>query len=164
MLSPGEPGELWLRGSLVTTGYAGDPAATAAAIVDGWFDTGDIARICRHGYVTILDRSKDMINRGGAKIFSAEVEELLRQHPDIDDAAVVGVADALAGESVVAFVVAAGAARLSTAEVRAWVRQGMADHAAPRSVRQLDALPRNAVGKTDKQVLRALAATPADDR
>lgn len=153
VLPAGEPGQLWLRGSLVTTGYARDPEATAAAIVDGWFDTGDVARLDADGHVYVLDRTKDMINRGGTKVFSAEVEELLRRHPAIDDAAVVGVPDALGGEAVAAFVVAAGP--LTPAEVRAWVREGMADYAAPKVVELVDALPRNAVGKTDKQSLRA---------
>jgi acyl-CoA synthetase (AMP-forming)/AMP-acid ligase II len=156
VLGPDEPGELWLRGSLVTTGYAFDEEATATAIVDGWFDTGDVARMDADGYVTILDRSKDMINRGGTKIFSAEVEELLRQHPAVDDAAVVGVPDALGGEAVAAFVVAS--APVTAAEVRAWVREGMADYAAPKVVELVDALPRNAVGKTDKPALRARLA------
>ncbi len=152
VLAAGEPGSLWLRGSLVTTGYAFDPAATAAAIVDGWFDTGDVARMDAEGYVTILDRTKDMINRGGTKIFSAEVEELLRRHPAVEDAAVVGVPDPLAGEAVAAFVVAATA--VSAPEIRAWVREQMADYAAPKVVELVDELPRNAVGKTDKAVLR----------
>ena len=152
-LGPGEPGELWLRGSLVTTGYRHDPAATTAAIVDGWFDTGDIARMSVDGFVTILDRSKDMINRGGSKIFSAEVEELLRRHPSIEDAAVVGVPDQLAGEAVAAYLVVS--APVTAAEVRAWVREGMADYAAPKIIQVVDALPRNAVGKTDKPALRA---------
>jgi acyl-CoA synthetase (AMP-forming)/AMP-acid ligase II len=154
VLGAGEPGELWLRGSLVTTGYARDPAATAAAIVDGWFDTGDVARI-DDGYVTVLDRTKDMINRGGTKVFSAEVEELLRAHPAIEDAAVVGVPDALAGEAVAAYLVVSGA--VTDAEVRAWVRERLADHAAPKLVTVVDELPRNAVGKVDKQALRARA-------
>lgn len=153
VLPAGAAGELWLRGSLVTTGYSHDDEATRAAIVEGWFDTGDIARMDADGYVTILDRSKDMINRGGTKIFSAEVEELLRRHPCIDDAAVVGVPDALAGEAVVAFVVAC--APITAAEVRGWVREQLADYAAPKVVELVEALPRNAVGKTDKQALRA---------
>ncbi len=152
VLGPGQAGELWLRGSLVTTGYAFDEQATAAAIVDGWFDTGDIARLDRSGRATILDRSKDMINRGGTKVFSAEVEELLRRHPAVDDAAVIGFPDALAGESIAAYVVAT--APLTAGEVRAWVRDGMADYASPKRVEFVDALPRNAVGKTDKQELR----------
>ena len=152
-LAPGEPGDLWLKGSLVTTGYAFDQAATDAAIVDGWFDTGDIARIDGAGRVTILDRSKDMINRGGTKVFSAEVEQVLRRHRSIEDAAVVGFPDPLAGESIAAYLVATGP--LTAAEVRAWVRDALADYASPKIVEFLDALPRNAVGKTDKPALRA---------
>ncbi len=155
VLGPGEPGVLWLRGSLVTTGYARDEQATARAVVDGWFDTGDVARLDEDGYVTVLDRTKDMINRGGTKVFSAEVEELLRAHPAVEDAAVVGVPDALAGEAVAAFLVLR--AEVSDAQVRAWVRERMADHAAPKTVVRLDELPRNAVGKTDKAALRARA-------
>ena len=166
-LPAGEAGQLWLRGSLVTTGYAFDEPATAAAIVDGWFNTGDIARLDPEGRVTILDRSKDMINRGGTKIFSAEVEEVLRRHPGIEDAAVVGVPDALAGESVAAFVIARApltaalltAAPLTAADVRGWVRDQMADYASPKIVELVDELPRNAVGKTDKQALRARVAS-----
>jgi acyl-CoA synthetase (AMP-forming)/AMP-acid ligase II/DNA-binding transcriptional ArsR family regulator len=158
-LPAGEPGRLWLRGSLVTTGYAGDEEATAAAIVNGWFDTGDVARLDPDGRVTVLDRTKDMINRGGTKVFSAEVEALLREHPAIEDAAVIGVHDALAGEAVAAFVVAAGP--VTAAEVRAWVRSRMADYAAPKVVELVDALPHNAVGKTDKMALRGrLGAGP----
>ncbi|MFP5218431.1 MAG: metalloregulator ArsR/SmtB family transcription factor [Actinomycetes bacterium] len=160
-LPSGQPGQLWLRGSLVTTGYAGDPEATAAAIVDGWFDTGDVARLDDDGRVTILDRTKDMINRGGTKIFSAEVEELLRLHPAVEDAAVVGVHDALAGEAVAAFLVTRE--EVSVGEVRAWVRERMADYAAPKVVEVVDELPRNAVGKTDKQALRSrLGAGPPE--
>ena len=156
VLDPDQPGELWLRGSLVTTGYAFDERATREAVVDGWFDTGDVARMDADGYVTVLDRSKDMINHGGTKIFSAEVEELLRRHPAVEDAAVVAVPDALAGEAVAAFVVPVDAAAPPTpAQVRAWVRQGLADHAVPRVVELVDELPRNPVGKTDKPALRA---------
>jgi acyl-CoA synthetase (AMP-forming)/AMP-acid ligase II len=157
VLGPGEPGGLWLRGSLVTTGYAFDEQATREAVVDGWFDTGDVARMDEDGYVTVLDRSKDMINHGGTKIFSAEVEDLLRRHPGVQDAAVVGVPDALAGEAVAAFVVPADlpAVPPTAAQVRAWVREGLAPHAVPRVVELVDALPRNAVGKTDKPALRA---------
>jgi acyl-CoA synthetase (AMP-forming)/AMP-acid ligase II len=153
VLDHGEAGELWLRGSLVTTGYAGDPAATSAAIVDGWFDTGDIARICLHGFVTVLDRSKDMINRGGTKVFSAELEELLRRHPLVEDAAVVGIPDALGGEAIAAYVVPLDG--LTAKDVRVWVKEGMADYAVPKVVELVDALPRNAIGKTDKAALRA---------
>ena len=152
VLPPDQPGELFLRGSLVTTGYAHDPDATAALVTDGWLRTGDVARIDADGYVFVLDRVKDMINRGGTKIFPAELEELLRRHPAIDDAAVFGVPDPLAGEAVAAWVVAT--APLSAGEVRAWVREGMADYAAPKVVEIVDTLPRGATGKTDKRALR----------
>ena len=158
-LGAGEPGELWLRGSLVTTGYYGDPEATAAAITpDGWFRTGDIARIDVEGYVFILDRQKDMINRGGHKIFSAEVEQLLVAHPRIDDAAVVGVPNPVAFETVTAFVVASPGAALTAGDVREWVRARMADYAMPRVVHLVAEIPRNATGKIDKPALRLRAA------
>jgi len=157
-LAPGHAGELWLRGSLVTTGYFNDPEATAAAMAPGgWFRSGDIARVDTEGYVYILDRKKDMINRGGHKIFSAELEQVLMAHPGIDDAAVVGVPDPLAFESVTAFVVAGNGRPVSSNEVRQWVRSQMADYAAPRVVQFVDEIPRNATGKIDKPALRGRA-------
>jgi acyl-CoA synthetase (AMP-forming)/AMP-acid ligase II len=154
----GATGELLLRGSLVTTGYDGDPEATAAAIQDGWFRTGDIARIDDEGYVYILDRAKDMIDRGGHKVFSAEVERVLRDHPCVEDAAVVGVPDAVAGEAVAAFVTVGSDAPLEPGEVRHWVRDRLADYAAPRWVHVVAELPRNATGKVVKPELRRRAA------
>jgi len=154
-LAPGEAGELWLRGSLVTSGYYADPEATAAAMgPDGWFRSGDIARIDAEGYVYILDRKKDMINRGGHKIFSAELEQVLVDHPCVEDAAAVGVPDPLSFESVTAFVVVGPGSTLSTQEVRQWVRSQLADYAAPRVVHFVDEIPRNATGKIDKPALR----------
>ncbi len=155
VLPAGEAGQLWLRGSLVTTGYADDPQATARAIVDGWFDTGDVARVDADGFVTVLDRTKDMINRGGTKVFSAQVEEVLRTHPGVEDAAVVGAPDPVAGEQVVAFVVPRPGVALEVGSVREHVRAQLAGHAVPRHVHLLDVLPRNPVGKTDKPALRA---------
>ncbi|GAC1532734.1 MAG: class I adenylate-forming enzyme family protein [Acidimicrobiales bacterium] len=150
-------GELWLRGSLVTTGYADDPGATAAAITDGWFHTGDIARIDAEGYVYIVDRKKDMITRGGHKIFSAEVEQVLRSHPQVLDAAVVGTPDPVAFEAVIGFVVALPEDRPTKKELRHLVRDRLADHAVPRHIHFVDELPRNATGKLEKETLRALA-------
>jgi len=164
-LPAGEAGELWLRGSLVTTGYYGDPAATAAAMAPGgWFRSGDIARMDAEGYVTVLDRKKDMINRGGHKIFSAELEALLLGHPDIVDAAVVGVPDPIAYEAVAAYVVARDGAGVSATTVQQWVRTGMADYAAPRFVHLVDEIPHNSIGKVDKPRLRAMATEAAASR
>ena len=117
----GEPGELWMRGPMVTPGYFGDPAATAAAITDGWLHTGDYARVDDEGYVFILDRKKDMIMRGGNKVYSVELEYLLVSHPDIAEAAVFGVPDRLAYESVAAYVVPAAGRTVDPAAVQQWV-------------------------------------------
>ncbi|HSH60608.1 MAG TPA: class I adenylate-forming enzyme family protein [Acidimicrobiales bacterium] len=163
VLSPGMPGELWLRGSLVTTGYYRDAAATVAAITpEGWLRTGDVARVDAEGYVYILDRKKDMINRGGHKVFSAELEQLLVAHPDVEDAAVVGVPNPLAFETVTAFVVARPGSTLSSNDVCQWVRSQMADYAMPRVVHHVAEIPRNATGKIDKATLRLRAAEPAE--
>lgn len=162
-LAPGCSGELWLRGSLVTTGYYADPAATAQAFAPGgWFRTGDIARIDSEGYVYILDRKKDMINHGGHKVFSAEVEQLLVAHPDIEDAAVVGVPNRVASEAVSAVVVARPGSGLDASDVRRWVRSQMAHHAMPRTVHFVKEIPRNATGKIDKVAMRLLAARGVD--
>ncbi|MGH8907523.1 MAG: class I adenylate-forming enzyme family protein [Egibacteraceae bacterium] len=153
-LPAGQPGELLLRGSLVTPGYLDDPAATGEAIVDGWLHTGDIARIDADGYVWILDRKKDMITRGGHKIYSVEVEQLLLAHPAIIDAAVVGVPDPIAFEAVACFVVPADGHTLTVRDVQRWVGDHMADYAVPRRVVITDHIPRNRTGKIPKTQLR----------
>ncbi len=158
-LSPGQPGELLLRGSLVTTGYLDDPVATAEAIVDGWFRTGDVARMDAQGYVWILDRKKDMITRGGYKIFSVEVEQLLMEHLGIADAAVVGIPDPLAFEAVACFVVPAEGHELTVRDVQRWVGDHMSDYAVPRRVRIVAEIPRNKTGKILKTELRAQLTT-----
>jgi long-chain acyl-CoA synthetase len=153
-VATGEPGELWIRGPMVTPGYFGDAAATHAAITDGWLHTGDYARLDDEGYVYILDRKKDMITRGGHKVYSVELEYLLVSHPDIAEAAVFGVPDRLAYEAVAAYVVPAAGRSVDTGDVQAWVAGRMADHAVPRHVRVVDAIPRNRTGKIDKRALR----------
>jgi acyl-CoA synthetase (AMP-forming)/AMP-acid ligase II len=153
-LPVGQAGELWIRGPMVTSGYFRDPEATSAAITDGWLHTGDYARVDDEGYVYILDRKKDMITRGGFKVYSVELEYLLVSHPDIAEAAVFGVPDPLAHEAVVAYVVAAAGRSPEPAAVQAWVAAKMADYAVPRHVRVVDALPRNRTGKVEKPALR----------
>ena len=154
-VAPGEPGELWIRGPMVTSGYFGDPGATAAAITDGWLHTGDLARVDEEGYVYILDRKKDMITRGGFKVYSVELEYLLVSHPDIAEAAVFGVPDPLAFEAVAAYVVPAAGRTVEPGDVQVWVNNRMADYAVPRFVRVVDSIPRNRTGKVDKLALRA---------
>jgi acyl-CoA synthetase (AMP-forming)/AMP-acid ligase II len=173
-LAPGEAGELLLRGSLVTTGYFADPESTAAAIDDdGWLATGDVARLDDDGYVWILDRKKDMITRGGYKIFSVEVEQLLTSHPGIADAAVVGIPDPVAYEAVACYVVpehtpsddGAGPqdGSVTRQQVQHWVAERMSDYAVPRQVRVVDEIPRNRIGKADKVGMRQqlVAESPA---
>ena len=167
-LGPDEPGELWIKGPMVTPGYFNDTAATAAAITDGWLHSGDYARVDEEGYVFILDRKKDMITRGGNKIYSVELEYLLVSHPDIAEAAVVGVPDRLAFEAVAAWVVPAAGRTVDTQTVQQWVNANMSDYAVPRFVRVVDAIPRNRTGKIDKNSLRenflADRATPTYPR
>ena len=151
----GEPGELWIRGPMVTSGYYRDATATAEAITDGWLHTGDVARVDDEGYVFILDRKKDMITRGGFKVYSVELEYLLVSHPDIAEAAVFGVPDPLAYEAVAAWVVPAAGRTVDGPTVQAWVRKQMADYAVPRYVRVVDTILRNRTGKVDKVGLRA---------
>jgi len=153
-VATGEAGELWIRGPMVTPGYFGDPAATEAAITDGWLHTGDYARLDDEGYVYVLDRKKDMITRGGHKVYSVELEYVLVSHPDIAEAAVFGVPDRLAYEAVAAYVVPAAGRSVEAGEVQSWVATRMADYAVPRHVRVVDAIPRNPTGKVDKRALR----------
>jgi len=151
----GEPGELWIRGPMVTSGYFADPEATAASITDGWLHTGDLGRVDEEGFVYILDRKKDMISRGGFKVYSVELEYVLVSHPDIAEAAVFGVPDRLAYEAVAAWVVPAAGRTVDAHTVQTWVNRQMADYAVPRHVRVVDTIPRNRTGKVDKVGLRA---------
>lgn len=155
-LPAGEAGELLLRGPMITTGYVGDPEGTALAIRDGWLHTGDYCKVDDEGYVYLLDRMKDVVIRGGFKVYSVELEYLLVSHPHIEQAAVFGVPDKLAFESVCCFVKPAAGASVTAAEVRAFVQERMADYAVPRHVRVVEEIPRNKTGKVEKTALREL--------
>jgi long-chain acyl-CoA synthetase len=162
VLPPDTPGELEVRGPQVMLGYFGHPEETAMVLKDGWFRTGDVARIDADGYAYILDRKKDMINVGGMKVYPREVEELLFQHPGVQDAAVIGVPDAEHGEVVKAFVVRKPGATVTEAELIDYVRGRIAHFKAPRSVEFTDQLPRSGVQKVLRRVLReGGAASPA---
>jgi long-chain acyl-CoA synthetase len=149
-----EVGELWVSGPMVVPGYWANPEATAATMGDGWLRTGDLARIDADGYVTVMDRLKDMINRGGEKIYCVEVEDVLCAHPAVLEAAVVGVADPIYGEAVKACVVARAGATVDAEDLRRWVGARLAKFKVPRQVAVLDALPRNPNGKVIKSALR----------
>ncbi len=154
-----EPGEILLRGPNVMHTYWENPGATEAAFdAEGWFLTGDIGQFDPDGYVSIVGRSKDLIITGGYNVYPREVEEALLMHPGVAECAVAGVPDPQWGETVVAYVVATARGELSDANLEASILAHAAGHLArfkqPRSVRFLDALPRNALGKVVKSELR----------
>ncbi|AJT63025.1 o-succinylbenzoate--CoA ligase [Streptomyces chattanoogensis] len=151
----GETGEVVVRGPHVMPGYWGLPEETAASFADGWFRTGDAARIDEDGYLFIVDRIKDMIISGGENIYPAEIEDLLLAHPDIVECAVIGVPDATWGEAPRAVVVAREGASVDPGEVLASLAGRLAKYKIPKSVVVADGLPRTASGKLLKARVRA---------
>jgi acyl-CoA synthetase (AMP-forming)/AMP-acid ligase II len=152
---PNEPGEIVLRGPKVFAGYWRNPEATAAAIRDGWFHTGDIGRLDEDGYLFILDRKKDLIISGGENIASPEVERVLYEHSAVLECAVVGRPDDRWGEVPVAFVVLKPGSPVEVADLLAHCAERLARFKVPKDVRLLEELPRNPSGKVLKRVLRA---------
>ena len=154
-LPPGETGEIWIRGPMVVRGYWNNPEATAAAISDGWWHSGDVGRLDADGYLQVLDRIKDVINRGGYKVFCSEVEAVLAQHPAVAESAVVGYACPVLGERVHAFVSLRDGAETDPGTLRGWCAARLADYKLPeRWTLQHTLLPRNANGKLMKRTLR----------
>ena len=149
-----ENGEILYRGPSLMDGYAGKPEETAAAVVDGWFHTGDAGVMDTDGFLYIRDRLKDMIVSGAENVYPAEVEGVLAAHPAIADCAVIGVPDDRWGETVKAVVVLRPGARLAEDELIDWCRPRMAGYKRPRSVDFVDAIPRNPSGKILKRQLR----------
>jgi acyl-CoA synthetase (AMP-forming)/AMP-acid ligase II len=153
---PGEVGEFWVRSQQVMAGYWNMPEATREAITpDGWLRTGDAGRIDDDGYLYIEDRVKDMIISGGENVYPAEVERVLRQHPDVAEVAVIGVPDEKWGETVKAVVVSAGGVAPDEAALIAFTRDRLAHYKCPTSVSVVPALPRNPTGKVLKRELRS---------
>ena len=150
----GEIGEIAIRGHLLMKGYWNRPDATADAIRDGWFFSGDLARVDDEGYFFIVDRSKDMIIRGGYNVYPREVEEALYEHPEIAEVAVIGVPHEHYGEEVVACVVRTPGSQLTEDEVKDFAKERVAAYKYPRHVRFIDELPKGATGKILKRELR----------
>jgi long-chain acyl-CoA synthetase len=156
-LAPGPEvvGELCVRGPVVIKGYLNRPEATADAIRDGWFNTGDIARIDDDGFLYIVDRAKDMVLRGGENVYCAEVETAIYQHDDVAEVAVFGIPDERLGEEVAAAVVVRPGSALDEDTLKAFLAERIARHKIPAKVWFLDEqLPRNANGKFVKRELR----------
>ncbi len=152
-LPPGETGEILVRGPSVMAGYWGNPDATADTLRDGWLWTGDMGAMDEDGFVTLKDRSKDVIISGGTNIYPREVEEALLQHPDVAEVSVVGRPSPEWGEEVVAFVVAAGAAP-GSGELDAFCREQIARFKRPKHYVFVPELPKNNYGKVLKTELR----------
>jgi long-chain acyl-CoA synthetase len=152
---PGEPGELWIRGPMVVRGYWNDAAATAREFTGGFWHSGDTGAVDAQGFVHVFDRKKDMINRGGYKVYSAEVESALLEHPGVLEAAVVAVPCPVLGERVHAFVTLRGSLAVTRESLRAFCLERLADYKAPESFTfRAEPLPRNANGKVLKRTLR----------
>lgn len=154
-LPSGEMGEIVIRGHNVMKGYWRKPEATEAAIRDGWFHSGDLAKVDEDGYFFILDRKKDMIIRGGYNVYPREVEEVLYEHPSVAEAAVVGVPDKEWGEEVGAAVALKPGEQIDADELRAYVKERVAAYKYPRHVWFVEALPKGPTGKILKRAIEA---------
>lgn len=149
-----EVGEIIVRGDIVTRGYWKLPEETAKSIRDGWLYTGDMAVMDEEGYVTIVDRKKDMILTGGENVYSTEVENVLYMHPAILECAVIGVPDEKWGEAVKGIVVLKPGHQATAEEIIKFCKDHIAHYKAPKSINFIDALPRTGSGKIQKKGLR----------
>jgi fatty-acyl-CoA synthase len=159
---PGERGEIVVRGPNVMKGYWNRPDATAEAIVNGWFHTGDVGVRDAEGFFSVVDRQKDMIISGGENIYPAEIEDVLYGHPDVAEVAVIGVPDTKWGETVRAIVVPKPGSRPTPASIIEYTQGKLARYKQPRSVVFIDAVPRNPAGKVLKFELRDRYGAPGD--
>jgi long-chain acyl-CoA synthetase len=151
----GEPGELLIQGPQVFGGYWHRPEETSATLLPGgWIRTGDVATMDNDGFITIVDRIKEMIITGGFNVYPSEVEGVLRTHPDVADAAVIGAPTAEGGEQVVAAVVPVEGAHIDPEEVRIWCRERVAGYKAPRRIVALAGLPHTEIGKVRRRQVR----------
>jgi acyl-CoA synthetase (AMP-forming)/AMP-acid ligase II len=152
----GEIGEIIVRGDVVMSGYWRNPQGTAEALRDGWLYTGDMGSRDEHGYLTLRDRSKDVVISGGSNIYPREVEEALLTHPSVSEVSVVGQPDEAWGEVVVAFVVPQPGMSLEPAELDAHCLERIARFKRPKRYVRVEALPKNSYGKVLKRALREL--------
>lgn len=151
----GEIGEICIRGENIMTGYWGREDATADAVdAHGWFHSGDLGTKDEDGYYFVVDRMKDMINRGGLNVYPREVEEVLYEHPAVAEVAVVGRPHPELGEEIAAYVVLAPDQKATGEEISAYVKERVAPYKHPRDVHFIDALPKGATGKILKRELK----------
>jgi acyl-CoA synthetase (AMP-forming)/AMP-acid ligase II len=154
LLPAGGAGEVVVRGPNVMRGYLGRPGESAQVLRGGWLHTGDVGRLDEDGYLTLVDRVKDLIIRGGENIYPKEIEDVLYGHPAVLEAAVIGQPDPIFGEQPVAFVALRPGLDTGPEELIEHCRQSLARYKVPRAVHIGETLPKNAVGKVAKPVLR----------
>lgn len=163
-LEPEEPGEIAIRGPNVFARYGNAPEANATAFTDGFFRTGDYGRLDRDGFLFIVGRVKEIINRGGSKLLPGEVDDVLRKHPALADAACFGLPHPTLGEDVAAAVVLVPGSLVSTAELQGFVRERLAEFKVPSRIFIVEGLPRTATGKVRRvELARAMAARREQD-
>jgi long-chain acyl-CoA synthetase len=150
----GEKGEIVIRGHNIMKGYYKRPEANAEAMRNGWFHTGDVGTFDEEGYLSIVDRKKDMILRGGYNVYPRELEEVMMTHPAVSLVAVIGVPDDKLGEEVKAFVVRKPGAEASEEDLLGWCKEQFAAYKYPRHIEFRDQLPISATGKILKRELR----------
>ena len=159
-LPPGEVGELVIRGPQVMKGYWQNSEESRMALREGWLLTGDIAKMDEDGYFYVVDRKKDMVDVGGFKVYPREVEEVLFEHPEVKEAAAIGIADAYQGETVKVFVVLKDPAkRVSEEEIIEFCKERIARYKVPKEVEFVGELPKTLVGKVFRRKLKESAAT-----
>ncbi|EIJ79200.1 acyl-CoA synthetase [Bacillus methanolicus PB1] len=152
-LSTGEIGEIAVRGPQIMKGYWNKPEETAQVLRDGWLLTGDLGYMDEHGYFYVVDRKKDMIIAGGFNIYPREVEEVLYEHPDVQEVVVAGIPDPYRGETVKAYIVLREGASITTEEMDKFARKHLAAYKVPRAYEFRNELPKTAVGKILRRVL-----------
>jgi fatty-acyl-CoA synthase len=153
-VADGDAGEICVRGPLVMKEYLNKPEQTADAFRFGWLHTGDVARADDEGFLTIVDRKKDMIVTGGFNVFPREIEDVLSSHPGVSAAAVIGVPDEKWGEAVKAVVVRRPGSEVAEAELVSLVKERKGSVSAPKSIDFVDQIPLSPLGKPDKKALR----------
>jgi malonyl-CoA/methylmalonyl-CoA synthetase len=149
-LGPEQIGEVRIAGASVMLGYLGLPEQTLAAIGDGWMHTGDLGKLSQDGYFSIVGRAGDMVISGGLNVYPREVETVLLEHPGVHEVAIVGVPHAEWGEQVVGFFVG----EADPAALVVWAREQLAGFKCPKELRAVQVLPRNAMGKVQKGLIR----------
>ncbi len=163
-MAPGETGELRIKGPNVTTGYWHRPEEDAAAFVEGYLLTGDIGRMDADGFFYLLDRKKDMIISGGFNVYPRTIEDAIYEHPAVEEAAVIGIADRYRGEAAKAFVkLKPGANPFTLEELRQFLADKLGRHELPAALEFRDVLPKTPVGKVSRREL-ALAERPPPPR